>query len=300
LRGTMGEAARPWERQDGEPEAAYFRFLCYRNLGPGRSLAKAAELYTRQCGGRGAAKKGTRKATSPGRWHVESSRWDWVARARAWDCHVLAEHGIDAVLLFVDAVRNAALKVREALDWLDGPANWKEAMETLRLLGTLIPPETVAGVLAHCRTTVAPEPAVDQAPHKWPDLASVIDDLSLRGVGLVLAKHLLEVLERLQLAQVPVEAVPGHIDAARIEEPLHVFAVTAGADEPERHRTYSLKTSGRCSSRYSGRLTVRSESMACNRLDARISWWSTSPSSVRSPSVRSVASRTAMKSKYAP
>jgi hypothetical protein len=145
----MGEPARPWDRQDGEPEAAYFRFLCYRNLGPGRSLAKAAALYTRQPAGPGEARKGTRKATSPGRWHLESSRWAWVSRARAWDCHVLAEHGIDAVLLFVDAVRDAALKVTEALDRLEGPGSWKKATETLRLLGTLIPAETVAAVIAH-------------------------------------------------------------------------------------------------------------------------------------------------------
>jgi hypothetical protein len=34
----------PWDRQEGEPAAAYARFPRYRNLGPGRSLGEPHEM----------------------------------------------------------------------------------------------------------------------------------------------------------------------------------------------------------------------------------------------------------------
>jgi hypothetical protein len=37
---------QPWEQQPGEPDAAYVRFLVYRNLGPGRTLRLASATLT--------------------------------------------------------------------------------------------------------------------------------------------------------------------------------------------------------------------------------------------------------------
>lgn len=59
----------PWERQKGESQKAFEAFACYRDLGPKRSIAKVAQ-------------KLGKSTALIARW---SARWDWVARAEAWD-----------------------------------------------------------------------------------------------------------------------------------------------------------------------------------------------------------------------
>lgn len=60
----------PWERQPGEPAKMYIHFTAYRDLDPAkRSLAEAARQI-------GLAKE------TLGNY---SARWNWVARAKAWD-----------------------------------------------------------------------------------------------------------------------------------------------------------------------------------------------------------------------
>jgi hypothetical protein len=63
---------RAFERQDGESTKAYAAFAVYRDLGPDRSLQKAAELYY------GSVKN----LAQVGRW---SRRFSWVERARSFD-----------------------------------------------------------------------------------------------------------------------------------------------------------------------------------------------------------------------
>ena len=60
---------KPWLRQPREPQAAYARFIAYRDLGTSRSLAAAAPL----CG------------LSLGRLKQLSGGWRWSRRAQAWD-----------------------------------------------------------------------------------------------------------------------------------------------------------------------------------------------------------------------
>ena len=63
---------RAFERQPNESEKAYAAFCCYRDLGSGRSLAKAAETYY-----------GSRaNLAQVGVW---SSKFSWVERARSYD-----------------------------------------------------------------------------------------------------------------------------------------------------------------------------------------------------------------------
>jgi hypothetical protein len=70
-RATPQPQAAPWERQPGEPEAAWGSFVAYRDLGPlKRSLAEVGRLL----GGK-----------SRQNFDRMSARWQWVERVRAWD-----------------------------------------------------------------------------------------------------------------------------------------------------------------------------------------------------------------------
>ncbi|MFC1705778.1 hypothetical protein ACFL59_03025 [Planctomycetota bacterium] len=60
-----------WERARGETAKAHQAFLVYRDMGPGRSLAKVAQEL------------GKSKALMD-RW---SARWRWVSRVAEWDAH---------------------------------------------------------------------------------------------------------------------------------------------------------------------------------------------------------------------
>jgi hypothetical protein len=127
-----------WDRQEGEPAAAYARFLRYRNLGPGRSVAAAyvagTSRHKKACDG------------PPGSWGREAARWRWVERADAWDVHVgldLGEHAIAAQLALVDAMARRAQQMALRSE----PRTWKELLATLEALARAIPPEAVAVLL---------------------------------------------------------------------------------------------------------------------------------------------------------
>jgi hypothetical protein len=80
--------SNPWDRRDGESDAAYGAFLAYRDLGLGRTVLDAF----RQREGKGGAKQAN------GRWNKWVKSHEWHDRARAWDAHLAAERqaGIDA------------------------------------------------------------------------------------------------------------------------------------------------------------------------------------------------------------
>ncbi len=133
-----------WDRQDGEPEPAYLHFLYYCHLGPGRSLLAACRAFAGEHGGEPPAGA---KMHVPGQWSRECRAWNWVARARAWDAHMVRIHGHDAVIALVAAIRAATYRILEAIERLSGPENWQQVMESLAALAQLIPPETIAAVL---------------------------------------------------------------------------------------------------------------------------------------------------------
>lgn len=63
-----------WLRKQGETARSYDAFRVYLNMGPGRTLAKAAEEVGKS-------------TTLLEDW---SSQWDWQARVRAFENHLLA------------------------------------------------------------------------------------------------------------------------------------------------------------------------------------------------------------------
>jgi hypothetical protein len=62
----------PWDRRSGESKQAFHSFGVYRDLGPTRSLAKAAKALGK----------------AEGTLEQQSTKYGWVERAEAWDFHV--------------------------------------------------------------------------------------------------------------------------------------------------------------------------------------------------------------------
>lgn len=68
----MKKPPKPWERQEGEPAAGYRLYTLYRDM-QGRSIGKLTKLMGR---------KSTRAMEK------QSSKWEWVRRAEAWDAEL--------------------------------------------------------------------------------------------------------------------------------------------------------------------------------------------------------------------
>src|SRR5262249_13729898 len=77
--------AAPWERLPGESPRAYAAFCLYRDLGPRRSLDAASRGYHHPPPPGGDGKPTARRPRASGRIRQWAQRWNWGARARAWD-----------------------------------------------------------------------------------------------------------------------------------------------------------------------------------------------------------------------
>jgi hypothetical protein len=76
--------ASPWEQQAGESAKAYAAFGLYRDLGSRRSLDEASRSYHRSDREiqHASARRPPRASGTIRRW---AQRYNWLARARAWD-----------------------------------------------------------------------------------------------------------------------------------------------------------------------------------------------------------------------
>lgn len=137
-------AAEPWDQQSGEPDAAYARFLRYRNMGPGRSLdaAFAASLP---------AAKRHKPPPLSGQWIDDSARWKWVERTAKWDVHVLLTAGRDAAAAYMIALRAFAEKTLAVVLKVKPTDDFDQAMRAVDLLSKLITHEAVDEVLRQAR-----------------------------------------------------------------------------------------------------------------------------------------------------
>ncbi len=77
MRELQGPVVRTFERQPNESAKAYRAFALYRDMGPGRCLARTAAVYY------GWPQKSRKKA--PGTFKRWCREHDWVARAEAYD-----------------------------------------------------------------------------------------------------------------------------------------------------------------------------------------------------------------------
>ncbi len=67
---------KPWDRIDGESEAAYRRFVLYLRLGKGRTLHALWQQVEAER---------TAKRTFPRSWSMLARKHEWDARAKEWD-----------------------------------------------------------------------------------------------------------------------------------------------------------------------------------------------------------------------
>jgi hypothetical protein len=95
---------KAWDRREHETSLAYEAFRQYRDLGPSRRVDAMSNVSVVTCQ----------------RW---SRRWDWVARATAWD---------DAQHMAEDAERLDALRTMHRIHSQAGRALMRAALEALR------------------------------------------------------------------------------------------------------------------------------------------------------------------------
>lgn len=81
----MTDEKHPWEQLEGEPSRWFQRFSAFRVMGPGRTV-KGAEDAERATAG----KIGQKNYTS-GAWSRAVEKWNWRARADAWDRWVIEQ-----------------------------------------------------------------------------------------------------------------------------------------------------------------------------------------------------------------
>ncbi len=72
----------PWDPLPGESPKAYVAFCLYRDMGPGRCLDQASHAYHQQQRVRTPTGRQPRASGAIRRW---AQRWNWSARAQAWD-----------------------------------------------------------------------------------------------------------------------------------------------------------------------------------------------------------------------
>lgn len=140
--------SNPWEKRDDESNAAYARFLIYRNLGVGRSLDLAYHSLV-------VSKRD--KTRVSGQWQEDSSRYEWKARADAWDVYILTEVARGVVVKYVNALDKAFQRIIDSLsDAKMKPDNWGQVIGSLTTLGEFIPQETVATIRQNNEGDIVP------------------------------------------------------------------------------------------------------------------------------------------------
>lgn len=147
-----------WRQLATEPDAAYFRFLYYRNLGRVRSINRAFRVAMKEAG-----KEVAINAIANGLWNADSKRWEWVRRCDAWDRDIVATAGHDATVGLIYAIKACTEKLNRALRRSKGPLKWQSVLETINVLASLTDPETVKAALDAGRVDPLGQPVQPKA-----------------------------------------------------------------------------------------------------------------------------------------
>ncbi len=141
---------KAWEQMEGEPDAAYARFLVYLSLGRVRSVDLAFQTSQKGAANRGKSRRGHKvREKASGTWFEDSSKYCWVERALAKDIDDLTGKGYETVIDFVNTLAILANKTLKSIanDKIR-PRSLKSVLELVNILGGFIPAETVSAVRA--------------------------------------------------------------------------------------------------------------------------------------------------------
>lgn len=154
------ETVRPqhsWEQQLGETDHEYRCFAVFRSLGIRRTIATVARAYHKEL--KRAAEQDPTITVTPAKYlsdnmSTSAKRWNWTARAKAYDAHTMIKHGEAAATGFVklidETVRVCLKAIKEKAADIQ-PSNFKELIEGLETIASLIPPETLRAICDNAR-----------------------------------------------------------------------------------------------------------------------------------------------------
>lgn len=145
----------PWDQLPGESPESYARFLTFRNLGPGRSLALACNIHT-------SAAKRRKTPYASGTWQDDSAKNEWVARATAWDIHQISAQGDELARLWVGILVSAATKAAQKLaDPRCKPKDFAQALSVVEKLSPYLTPDVLRSLQP---PSGDPQPVADTIP----------------------------------------------------------------------------------------------------------------------------------------
>jgi hypothetical protein len=131
-----------WEQMPGEPTFWYQRFQKYLLAGPGRSMKSVYIAWRTEEIKKGRSKPMKGAVLLPKAWTEAISKWQWKARADAFDRHEVArrQQDYEEERLRDREIRRqilgaARVKLVEALNLLDpGTANWANVSAWIKML----------------------------------------------------------------------------------------------------------------------------------------------------------------------
>lgn len=134
---------KPWEQLENESDAAYVRFLAYRNLGPARSIERAAQ----------SVEKRSKSQSVSGQWYADSTTFDWVARAQAWDIENLITQGERIITKYISTLDALTDKTLAYLaDATNQPDSWESAVKALELISKIVSGDSASELYRHRAT----------------------------------------------------------------------------------------------------------------------------------------------------
>ncbi len=97
-----------WERMENEPTKWYNRFERYRLMGSNRSVLATYHAESANNG------NGRQKGLTPGSWSINADKWNWKARAEAWDMLEVERKAAAAAL---QQAKEEAEREQERQEW---------------------------------------------------------------------------------------------------------------------------------------------------------------------------------------
>lgn len=137
----------PWDQQDGEPIAAYKRFLLYLYLGRSRTLLDAYRLYVEEATeGFERHPKDREPRHVSGSWAKEAREWRWTERADRYDVYELHRMGRRVMQRLMDTLETHVDQLASAAGSI-APANYGDYLKGLDALAKHFPPELMQTLL---------------------------------------------------------------------------------------------------------------------------------------------------------